>query len=79
MVKKYHPTKIKYLKEERMNDPLTNKQREVLNYAKMFNYYEWPRGKSVTEMCKIVKISKTVFLSHLRKAENKIIREYLRK
>ena len=79
MLKKHHPTKIKYLREERMNDPLTKKQREVLNYAKMFGYYEWPRKKSVTGICKIVEVPKTVFLSHLRKAENKIMGEYLKK
>ncbi len=61
-----------------MSDPLTKKQREVLNYAKMFGYYEWPRKKSVTDICKIVKIPKTVFLSHLRKAENKIMKDYLK-
>lgn len=79
MLKKDHPTKMIFLKEDKMTDPLTKKQREILTYAKMFGYYEWPRKNSVTTICNIVKIPKTVFLSHLRKAENKVMKEYLKK
>jgi predicted DNA binding protein len=77
-LKKKYKTKINYLKEEKPQHNLTKKQREVLTFAKHFGYYEWPRKKSVTEICKMVNIPKTVFLSHLRKAENKIINEYIK-
>ncbi len=73
LLKKHHPTKISSLKEEKMENALTKKQREVLNYARHFGYYEWPRKKSVSEICALVNIPKTVFLSHLRKAENKVM------
>lgn len=72
-----HPVNISYLKEEKMKNALTKKQRNAINYANHFGYYEWPRKKSVTEICKIVNMPKTVFLSHLRKAENKIIANFL--
>lgn len=65
--------KMKIIKKESI---LTKKQLEILNYAKHFGYYEWPRKKSATEICQMIGIPKTVFLSHLRKAEIKIISEY---
>jgi predicted DNA binding protein len=77
-LKEKYKTKINYLKEEKLQHNLTKKQREVLTFAKHFGYYEWPRKKSVTEISKIVNIPKTVFLSHLRKAENKIIKGYIK-
>ena len=79
LLKKRYNIKINYLKEEKIENTLTAKQREALNYAKHFGYYEWPRRKSVTEICKMVNMPKTVFLSHLRKAENKIIADFLAK
>jgi len=66
--------KIKHIKEEPIQPKLTTKQRETLIYAKYYGYYEWPRKMSATEIAKMVNIPKTVFLSHLRKAENKIIK-----
>lgn len=77
LLKDKHPVNINYLKEEKIQNTLTKKQREVLNYAKHFGYYEWPRKKSVTEICKMINMPKTVFLSHLRKAENKIMADFL--
>ncbi len=76
-LRKRHPVHINYLKEEKISNPLTPRQRETINYAQHFGYYQWPRKKTATEICNLVKIPKTVFLSHLRKAENKIIAEFL--
>ncbi len=77
LIKNKHDIKINYLKEEKIQNTLTKKQREALNYAKHFGYYEWPRKKSVTDICKMINIPKTVFLSHLRKAEHKIMLYFL--
>ena len=77
LLSKQYKVKISSIKEENAGEDLTNKQREALTYAKYFGYYEWPRKKGVTEISKLLKISKTVFLSHLRKAENKIICKFL--
>lgn len=76
---KEHELKLTYLKEEQIKDTLTKKQRDVLNYAKHFGYYEWPRKNTITQICKLLNMPKTVFLSHLRKAENKIISNFLSK
>lgn len=76
LLKKKYPTRIVYLKEENLIQDLTYKQREILNYAQYFGYYEWPRKKSATEIAGLIQIPKTVFLSHLRKAEKKIIHQY---
>jgi predicted DNA binding protein len=76
LLKEKHQVKLVYLKEEIIGEDLTVKQREVLTLAKHFGYYEWPRKKGATEIAKLSKISKTVFLSHLRKAENKIMDKF---
>ena len=79
LLKEKHPLIIQHLKEEKMNNMLTKKQRDALTYAKHFGYYEWPRKKSVTEICRMICMPKTVFLSHLRKAENKILNAFVSK
>ncbi len=76
-LKKNHPVSISYLKEDSFNVLLTQKQQEILNYAKHFGYYEWPRQNSITNICSMINIPKTVFLSHLRKAEKKIMSQFL--
>lgn len=76
LLKKQYKVKISLITEESIGSDLTTKQREALTYAKYFGYYEWPRTKGVTEISKLLKIPKTVFLSHLRKAENKIINKF---
>jgi len=75
-LKKKYPLKIVYLKEETIGENLTAKQREAITFAKLFGYYEWPRKKGITEIASLLKTPKTVFLSHLRKAEQKIINKY---
>ncbi len=75
-LKKKYPLKINFIKEDSIDSLLTIKQQEILLTAKHFGYFEWPRKKSITDICRLVKIPKTVFLSHLRKAENKIIESY---
>ncbi len=72
-LKKRYEVKIKLIKEEQITPLLTQKQREVFMYAKYFGYYEWPRKRSASDIAKNLKMSKTVFFSHLRKAEQKIL------
>lgn len=72
-----HPARIRSLKKEELSRQLTPKQREALNHAQLLGYYEWPRKISVTDISKVLRIPKTVLLSHLRKAEQKIIAEYV--
>lgn len=63
---------------EQANQPLlTEKQRKVFTYAFHFGYYEWPRKITVTKLSTTLNIPKTVLLSHLRKAEQKIIRKHM--
>ena len=76
LIRKKHPLRIKSLLQEDFNPKLTTKQQEVLNQAKLFGYYEWPRKTSATKIANLLHMPKTVFLSHLRKAEQKIITCY---
>ncbi len=76
-LKKKYDVKLASIKEENIGVELTEKQRQAVTYANHFGYYEWPRKKTITEISEIVKIPKTVFLSHLRKAEKTIISNYL--
>lgn len=75
-IKEKYSVNIKYIKEESIKAKLTDKQRKVFMYAKYFGYYNWPRKKSATEIANLINVPKTVFLSHLRKAENNILNSY---
>lgn len=77
ILKKKHKVIMSSLKEESVKGNLTQKQREALVYARHFGYFSWPRKKTVSEICEILDVPKTVFLSHLRKAENKVVKRYL--
>ncbi len=72
-----HTVTILSSREETISDLLTQKQREALTYAHHMGYYEWPREKSIQEICELLKVPKTVFLSHLRKAEQKVMDQFL--
>lgn len=76
LLEKDHKVILKYIKQDNFKTDLTNKQREILTYAKHLGYYQIPRKNSITKICKILNIPKTVFLSHLRKAEIKIINNF---
>lgn len=76
VIKKRHFAKIISMKKENAHESLTEKQKEALYYAKLLGYYDWPRKRSATEISTLVGTPKTVFLSHLRKAEKKIISSY---
>ena len=76
LLKEENEVHIDYLKQDDLKANLTQKQRQAMMYAKYFGYFSWPRKKSATEIAEILKMPKTVFLSHLRKAENKILNEY---
>lgn len=73
-----YPVRIRYLKEEAMREPLSPRQREALMLAAHMGYYDWPRTKTATELAKMARTSKTAFLSALRNAERKVMREYAR-
>lgn len=76
LVKEMYEVRIKYLAKDTIEADLTQKQRNVFMYAKYFGYYNWPRKKTATQIAKLINVPKTVFLSHLRKAENKILNNY---
>ncbi|PIN75718.1 hypothetical protein COV18_02625 [Candidatus Woesearchaeota archaeon CG10_big_fil_rev_8_21_14_0_10_37_12] len=78
-LKKYHSISIKEITEGKITTALTQKQREAMMYANHFGYFDWPRKKTATEIAKLINVPKTVFLSHLRKAENKILKSFLEK
>ena len=62
-------------KETKDKFALTDKQREALRIAFMYNYYQWPRKVNLDQLAKVAKISKKVFLDHLRKAESKVFQQ----
>ena len=72
-IRKSYPCKLTYLKEDKLKSNLTDKQRYAYSNARYFGYYDWPRKKSASEIARILGISKTVFFSHLRKAEIKLL------
>jgi predicted DNA binding protein len=54
-------------------ESLSDRQREIFEYARSQGYYAWPREVSVTELADGLDITKTTVLEHLRKAEAKML------
>ena len=52
---------------------LTNKQKDAFELAKERGYYEFPRKISVKDLSKQMKVPRTTFQGHLRKAEKKLL------
>lgn len=53
---------------------LTDKQREAIESAVEYGYYEHPRKISVKELSKKLNVPRTTFQDHLRKAESKLMK-----
>lgn len=52
---------------------LSERQREIFEFARSHDYYTWPRETTAKELAHKRDISKTTFLEHLRKAEAKLL------
>lgn len=54
-------------------DRLSERQREIFEFAREQGYYSWPREVSATDLAEDLDISKATVLEHLRKAEAKLL------
>ncbi|MDP3734391.1 MAG: helix-turn-helix domain-containing protein [Nanoarchaeota archaeon] len=52
---------------------LTDKQRKVLEWALDYGYYKYPRKVSIKDLASKVKMPRTTFQEHLRKAEERFM------
>jgi len=59
---------------DRLFDGVTDRQLAALQVALENGYYEQPRGASVSELAEGTTVARATFEEHLRKAENKLIR-----
>lgn len=55
------------------NSTLSVRQREAFELARERGYFEYPRRITASELAKELNITKSTFLEHLHKAENKIL------
>ena len=56
---------------------LTNTQKKILNLAKKFGYYDYPRKITSEELSEKTGINKDIILENLRKAEKCIVTKIL--
>jgi HTH-type transcriptional regulator, bacterioopsin transcriptional activator and related proteins len=56
---------------------LTAKQRQTLLAAYSSGYYEVPRRASSKELARLLRIDKSTFAEHLRKAERNVVKSVL--
>jgi predicted DNA binding protein len=56
---------------------LTARQREVVEFALEMGYFEWPRRTSSEDLAAELGITRATCLEHLRKAEEKLLRQAL--
>ncbi len=56
---------------------LTDNQKKILNFAKKFGYYDYPRKITSEELAEKIGIDKDIVLENLRKAEKHIITRVL--
>lgn len=54
-------------------EQLSERQREIFEFARREGYYTWPRETSASGLADEMGISKATFLEHLRKAEAKLL------
>jgi len=62
-----------YLALQPIINKLTKSEKEVLIAAYELGYFKWPKLHASSDISKYLGTSKTTFLEHLRKAEEKII------
>jgi predicted DNA binding protein len=73
--------KIFYLQQSKLNDiyfprlspNLTQLQRNALELAKNYGFYDFPRKINLDKLAIIMKVSKSTFREHLKRAEKKIL------
>ena len=56
---------------------LTDNQKKILNFAKKFGYYDYPRKITSEELAEKIGVDKDIVLENLRKAEKRIITRVL--
>lgn len=70
--------KILFLKKiSPFRSTLTKKQEIALRIAYENNYYRMPRNVTLAQLAAKMKVTKTAYLEHLRRAESKIISEFI--
>jgi predicted DNA binding protein len=64
-------------RERKDPDLLTRRQLDIALKALEMGYYSWPRRVTAQELARMLGLSATTVLEHLRKSESKIVRSFL--
>ncbi|MFQ6080721.1 MAG: helix-turn-helix domain-containing protein [Candidatus Bathyarchaeia archaeon] len=70
---KFSETEAHYLTLHEIVSEISPKQLEAICHAHAKGYYRYPRKIGLRELARRMKVSKTTYQMHLRKAENKVM------
>ena len=72
-------TVLKIADSYKTETEITSRQEEILWKAYSFGYFKYPREITLTDLAKLLKISKATISQTLRIVENKAIKQLLEK
>jgi|SRR3989338_8704729 len=75
----FKPVKLTDVYYPKLAPELSPNQKIALNLAFEHGYYNYPRKTNLQKLAKLMKISPPTFFEHLRKAEKKIMPDFVKK
>ncbi len=75
---KLEQTKLTDIYFSRLMPKLTEHQKQAVELAFKYGFYEWPKKTSLGKLAKIMRVSVPTFREHLKRAEEKLMPDLMR-